>query len=501
MKCIRKITVFLIAAVLILSLSGCGGGQKAINECAGYYRATSVVENGEEADLKGFFEMGLGFFLVLNEDGSGYLDMLGDKSEFKWNKDELIVDNEGKEEKQPYSYDNGVIKMETAGTSMTFERMTDKETEDYKNGKYGRSPEEIGEELAQGILNGDEGSVEKAKSVLGEENVGEVTDSMTDALSQTDEDGGDEYTLPDLSDESHEDAGYYSIYAYTENGERYTAEDLAAAGVAFDLMLCPDGTGYANFLGVNYDLSWKDGYLHILKEDGVEIMDYGSGNYKGTKTISVTEEDDDTDVTMSFEYAHEADSTYEWKNSGTSSSKSSVASDSKDEEESKNTDSSEDKKETTASAPAEDFTFSFKGFKTTLPGDFASKFFGADSPDSSISVMNNNEFHFWLVDPETGDGVADGNVWTVTWDDKDLSAKAKEEADRIDSWEYAGEETIGSYKVYSEKKIKEKDSEVWRTIYFEADGNKFEISGTFKDLDTLGKFVDLYVENVKVEKE
>ena len=27
------------------------------------------------------------------------------------------------------------------------------------------------------------------------------------------------------------------------------------------------------------------------------------------------------------------------------------------------------------------------------------------------------------------------------------------------------------------------------------------LSGTFKDLDTLGKFVDLYVKNVKVEKE
>ncbi len=58
-----------------------------------------------------------------------------------------------------------------------------------------------------------------------------------------------------------------------------------------------------------------------------------------------------------------------------------------------------------------------------------------------------------------------------------------------------------SYKVYSEKKSQEKDSEVWRSIYFEADGNRYMISGTFKDLDTLGKFVDLYVKNVKVEKE
>ena len=55
-KCVRKITVFLIAAVLILSLAGCGGGQKAINERAGYYRATSVVENGDKAHISSMLE-------------------------------------------------------------------------------------------------------------------------------------------------------------------------------------------------------------------------------------------------------------------------------------------------------------------------------------------------------------------------------------------------------------------------------------------------------------
>jgi hypothetical protein len=232
-----------------------------------------------------------------------------EKTPLTWDKSNITAgDGEDKDE-QAYSYDNGTISMETEGTSMTFVRMTDTETEDYKNGKFGKSPEEIGEELGQGVLSGDEESIERAKSMFGEDNLADYTG---DASSQTD----DGYTLPDMSDESHEDAGYYSIYAYTENGTRYTAEELAAAGVTFDLMLCPDGTGYANFLDENYDLSWKDGYLNILKEDGVEIMDYGSGNYMGTKTISLTEEDDETDVTMSFEYASEADSTYAGKSGG-----------------------------------------------------------------------------------------------------------------------------------------------------------------------------------------
>ena len=304
-----QMAVQLVLISLVLSLTACGGADKALAERAGYYKATNVVQNGEELDLNNFFDMGLGFFLVLNEDGSGYLDMMEEKTPLTWDKSNITAgDGEDKDE-QAYSYDNGTISMETKGTSMTFVRMTDTETEDYKNGKFGKSPEEIGEELAQGVLSGDEESIERAKSMLGEDNLADYTG---DASSQTD----DGYTLPDMSDESHEDAGYYSIYAYTENGTRYTAEELAAAGVTFDLMLCPDGTGYANFLDENYDLSWKDGYLNILKEDGVEIMDYGSGNYMGTKTISLTEEDDETDVTMSFEYASEADSTYAGKSGG-----------------------------------------------------------------------------------------------------------------------------------------------------------------------------------------
>ena len=445
--------------------------------------------------LNNFFDMGLGFFLVLNEDGSGYLDMMKEKTPLTWDKSNITAgDGEDKDE-QPYSYDNGTISMETEGTSMTFVRMTDTETEDYKNGKFGKSPEEIGEELAQGVLSGDEESIEKAKSMLGEENLADYTE---DASAQT-EDG---YTLPDMSDESHEDAGYYSIYAYTENGTRYTAEELAAAGVTFDLMLCPDGSGYANFLDENYDLSWKDGYLNILKEDGVEIMDYGSGNYMGTKTISLTEEDDETDVTMSFEYASEADSTYEWKYAAASASKGKGTS--KEEANTAKTNTSKDtgaEKESVASALAKDVTYSFQGYRTTVQGDFVQQFFGSDSPESVFKEMNGSMIYFWLVDPESGKAVADGNASIINHINKDLSVQAEDDASRIPDVEYIGEETIGSYKVYSEKKSQEKDSAVWRSIYFEADGNRYMISGTFKDLDTLGKFVDLYVKNVKVEKE
>ena len=113
-----QMAVQLVLISLVLSLTACGGADKALAERAGYYKATNVVQNGEE--------------------------------------------------------------------------------------------------LAQGVLSGDEESIERAKSMLGEDN---LADYPEDASAQT-EDG---YTLPDMSDESHEDAGYYSIYAYTENGTRYSA--------------------------------------------------------------------------------------------------------------------------------------------------------------------------------------------------------------------------------------------------------------------------------------
>ena len=117
MGIMKKATILMMILALLLSLASCGGDKKAMGERAGYYKATSVVEDGKEADLKGFFEMGLGFFLVLNDDGTGYLDIMGEKSDFKWNKDELIVDNEGTEEKQPYSYDEGIINSKVAWCS------------------------------------------------------------------------------------------------------------------------------------------------------------------------------------------------------------------------------------------------------------------------------------------------------------------------------------------------------------------------------------------------
>ena len=148
----------------------------------------------------------------------------------------------------------------------------------------------------------------------------------------------------------------------------------------------------------------------------------------------------------------------------------------------------------------EPLSVAFKGYRMTLEGGFAEKFFGVPSPDSVIRVMD-NRIYFWLVDPDTGDCSVEANVWQYNWNDKDLGAVAEDNASRIKDVEYVGEETIGSYQVFGAKNKEDKKSSVWHSMYFEANGNKFNISGTFKDMDTIGKFVDLLMENITVEAE
>ena len=47
----KKKISFGLAFAMVLSLTACGGADKALAERAGYYKATNVVQNGEELDL------------------------------------------------------------------------------------------------------------------------------------------------------------------------------------------------------------------------------------------------------------------------------------------------------------------------------------------------------------------------------------------------------------------------------------------------------------------
>ncbi|MCR4740451.1 MAG: hypothetical protein K5886_09380 [Lachnospiraceae bacterium] len=96
----------------------------------GYYKMTEYMENGEESeDLKMLMENGVYMYLVLNEDGTGCMDMLGDADEFTWNDKELKFEDTDPSE---YTYEDDVITVtEDEKTWMKFERLSEEEEKYY----------------------------------------------------------------------------------------------------------------------------------------------------------------------------------------------------------------------------------------------------------------------------------------------------------------------------------------------------------------------------------
>ena len=71
--------------------------------------------------------------------------------------------------------------------------------------------------------------------------------------------------------------------------------ELDEYGIAFDMMLYEDGTGYAHFMGDYYELTWKDGTIYVETEDGAETLQYTTANL-GRKHIYI----DDDYSSMTF---------------------------------------------------------------------------------------------------------------------------------------------------------------------------------------------------------
>ena len=122
---------------------------------AGCYKIVRSMENGEEQDLSSLAEMGIVFYIVLNDDATGYMDMLGEKSELKWDGKELIFSEDGSA--IPYSYKAGVLTLENDTGSMICERLSDEEQAEYlANGSatlddlFGKIGEQIGEQIGFG---------------------------------------------------------------------------------------------------------------------------------------------------------------------------------------------------------------------------------------------------------------------------------------------------------------------------------------------------------------
>ena len=274
----------------------------AVESIVGYYRAIKMTNEGEDMteELEQLNEMGGGIFMIIHEDNTGEINLLGEITRIEIDGDQLLVLNEdgGISEQMTFEFEDGNITLKQGIEQMEFTRMSIDEIEAFKNGETGKSIDElIDDAFDEGEKTIDDGV--KLEEFQEEEETIKFDDSY----------------LPDLSASSHEDAGYYEIMEYKDGEDTYTAQQLSDEGIMFDIMLCPDGTGFAHFLGTYYDLSWEDGTMYVVTDDGQEKMIYVAEEYEGKHVITIS----GTKIAMVFENVSEPDPTYQWQgNSGLS---------------------------------------------------------------------------------------------------------------------------------------------------------------------------------------
>ena len=106
------------------------GGKTVMEERAGYYLMTDLMENGKPSeDFAVFDAVGLRFYLVLQADGTGYMESYGEREEIQWN-EKTITDPSGAE--NPYTFNKDIIMMDDeGGNAVVFSRLSGKLLEDY----------------------------------------------------------------------------------------------------------------------------------------------------------------------------------------------------------------------------------------------------------------------------------------------------------------------------------------------------------------------------------
>ncbi len=111
----KKIVALTLVLVMVLALAACGGGSSM--SAAGTWKLTGMTKDGQ--DYSEYLSMlGMEITMVLNDDGTGYMEAMGEKVDVTW--DESGITSQG--ETISYTLDGDKLTFEEDGSQMTFTR-------------------------------------------------------------------------------------------------------------------------------------------------------------------------------------------------------------------------------------------------------------------------------------------------------------------------------------------------------------------------------------------
>ena len=113
----KRTAKILLSVLLILSILSClaACGSKGPS---GTYNLVSMETDGETIDADTLKDFGMEVTITFNSDGTGSIDMAGDKEEFEWKGNTITADGEEIE----FRLDGSKLTLEQDGETMVFSK-------------------------------------------------------------------------------------------------------------------------------------------------------------------------------------------------------------------------------------------------------------------------------------------------------------------------------------------------------------------------------------------
>ena len=113
----KRTAKILLSVLVILSILAClaACGSKGPS---GTYKLVSMEMDGEELDADMIEEYGMEITITFNSDGTGTIDMAGDREEFEWKGNTITVDGE----ESTFKLDGNKLTIEEDGMKMVFSK-------------------------------------------------------------------------------------------------------------------------------------------------------------------------------------------------------------------------------------------------------------------------------------------------------------------------------------------------------------------------------------------